>query len=45
MLEVHKNGVGVAGVYSKEIAKTKQNEVAIAARLANFPLQTKLEEE
>jgi len=45
MLEVHKNGVGVAGVYSKEIAKTKQNEVTIAARLANFPLQTKLEEE
>lgn len=45
MLAVHEKGSGVAGIYTKEIARTKQNEVAKAARAANFPLQTRLEEE
>ncbi|MGP1484726.1 MAG: ATP-dependent Clp protease adaptor ClpS [Campylobacter sp.] len=45
MLEVHKNGQGVAGIYTKDIAQTKQNEVRRAANAANFPLKTKLEEE
>lgn len=45
MLEVHCNGSGVCGIYSQEIALSKQKKVFEAAKLANFPLQTKVEEE
>ncbi|MCX2682423.1 ATP-dependent Clp protease adaptor ClpS [Campylobacter sp. MIT 21-1685] len=45
MLEVHCNGSGVCGVYTQEIALSKQKKVADAAKIANFPLQTRVEEE
>lgn len=45
MFKVHKTGSGVAGIYIKEIAKTKQNAVINAAKEANFPLKCILEEE
>ncbi|MBO7369639.1 MAG: ATP-dependent Clp protease adaptor ClpS [Campylobacter sp.] len=45
MFKVHKTGSGVAGIYIKEIAKTKQNAVIKAAKEAGFPLQCILEEE
>ncbi|MBQ7271665.1 MAG: ATP-dependent Clp protease adaptor ClpS, partial [Campylobacter sp.] len=45
MFKVHKTGSGVAGIYIKEIAKTKQKAVLTAAKEANFPLQCIIEEE
>jgi ATP-dependent Clp protease adaptor protein ClpS len=38
MLHVHQRGVGVAGVYTKEIAEAKVQEVMHAAEQAEFPL-------
>lgn len=45
MLKVHNAGSGVAGIYIKEIAKTKQNAVIKMANDAGFPLKCVLEEE
>lgn len=45
MLEVHLNGSGICGVYTQEIALSKQKKVSDAAKLANFPLQSRVEEE
>ncbi len=45
MLEVHLNGSGICGIYTQEIALSKQKQVANASKLANFPLQTRIEEE
>ncbi len=45
MLEVHLNGSGICGIYTQEIALSKQKKVSDAAKLANFPLQTRVEEE
>ncbi|ASM35042.1 ATP-dependent Clp protease adaptor protein ClpS [Campylobacter sputorum subsp. bubulus] len=45
MLKVHNEGSAVCGIYTKEIALSKQNEVSIAAKNASYPLQTILEEE
>ncbi|EAI8831720.1 ATP-dependent Clp protease adaptor ClpS [Campylobacter coli] len=45
MLEVHLNGSGICGVYTQEIALSKQKKVSDVAKLANFPLQTRVEEE
>ena len=45
MLEVHHNGSGVCGIFTEEIALSKQKQVAIAAKNANYPLQTRIEEE
>lgn len=38
MLSIHKSGVGVAGVYSYEIAETKASKVKILAKEAEYPL-------
>ncbi|MBM0637151.1 ATP-dependent Clp protease adaptor ClpS [Campylobacter sp. VicNov18] len=45
MLEIHHNGSGVCGIYTQEIALSKQKKVIDTAKMANFPLQTKVEEE
>ena len=45
MLQVHKTGSGVAGMYSFEIAEAKAVETTNLARTNGFPLQIKLEEE
>lgn len=45
MLKVHNEGSAICGIYTKEIAMSKQNEVDIASKNASYPLQTILEEE
>ena len=44
MLHVHKNGIGVAGVYSYEIAETRIAQVETLAREHEFPLRCSMEE-
>jgi len=44
MLHVHKNGVGVAGVYTYEVAETRTRQVEELARQHEFPLRSSLEE-
>ena len=39
MLKIHLDGRGVCGVYSKDVAATKVNQVGEAARHAGHPLQ------
>ena len=43
MLHVHRNGVGVAGVYTYEVAETKVAIVDAVARQHEFPLKCTLE--
>tara|TARA_Y100001947_G_scaffold99646_1_gene85141 strand:+ start:75 stop:413 length:339 start_codon:yes stop_codon:yes gene_type:complete len=43
MLHVHRNGVGVAGVYSYEIAETKLRKTTDMARKFDFPLRCTME--
>jgi ATP-dependent Clp protease adaptor protein ClpS len=45
MLQVHKTGVGLCGVYTFEIAETKVAQVMAAARQAQHPLQCTMEKE
>lgn len=45
MLEVHKAGKGIAGIYPYDIAATKTRTAQTRARAAGFPLQISLEEE
>jgi len=45
MLHVHKNGKGLAGVYTKDIAETRINIVHELARKNNFPLKCEMEKE
>jgi len=45
MLGVHRQGVGVAGVYTYEIAEDKVAKVTELARASQFPLLCTLEEE
>ena len=44
MMQVHRQGRGVAGVYPWEIAETKVDTVVAMARDAGFPLRAALEE-
>ncbi len=39
MLDVHKNGKGLCGVYPYEIAETKVHQVKVRARESGFPLK------
>jgi len=43
MLSVHYNGIGVCGIYTKEIAETKVHIVHERARNAGFPLRASYE--
>lgn len=45
MLHVHKRGVGLAGVYTHEVAETKVKQVMRAARQNQHPLQCTMEKE
>jgi ATP-dependent Clp protease adaptor protein ClpS len=44
MLDVHKKGVGVCGVYTYDIASTKVSVVHNMAKRREFPLKCSLEE-
>ena len=39
MLDVHQKGKGVAGIYSKDIADTKAQQVCDLAQSAEYPLK------
>jgi ATP-dependent Clp protease adaptor protein ClpS len=43
MLHIHQRGVGVAGVYTYEVAETKVATVMELAEKAEFPLQCTME--
>lgn len=45
MLQVHFKGVGVAGVYAREVAETKVREVTDEARAQGMPLLLSTEAE
>lgn len=45
MLSVHRNGVGVAGVYSREVAETKVSTTHQLAKEHEFPLKLSIEPE
>ena len=44
MLHVHKHGVGVAGVYTREVAESRIAQVEALARSHDFPLRCSMEE-
>lgn len=44
MLKVHRTGIGVCGIYTREVAETRVNQVIRAARDAGFPLKCTMEE-
>jgi ATP-dependent Clp protease adaptor protein ClpS len=44
MLHVHKNGLGVAGVYPREVAEARVARVDSLAKDHEFPLRTSMEE-
>lgn len=45
MLEVHKKGAGIAGVYTLEVAEMKVMQVNQFARMNEYPLKSIMEEE
>ena len=45
MLDIHKNGKGIAGIYPFDIAETKLRQIIKHARKEEYPLQAKLESE
>ncbi len=44
MLHIHKRGIGVAGIYTYEVAETKVAHVLTLAEKADFPLKCTMEE-
>ena len=44
MLKVHREGMGVCGVYPRDVATTKVQQVAAYARKHQHPLQCVMEE-
>lgn len=44
MLAVHREGLGMCGVFTAEVAETKVDTVHSMARAAGFPLRASLEE-
>lgn len=43
MLNVHKTGMGIAGVYPREVAELKQEQTTSAARTQKYPLVVTIE--
>jgi ATP-dependent Clp protease adaptor protein ClpS len=43
MMQVHREGSGIAGIYAHEVAETKVATVVDLAREAGFPLQATME--
>ena len=44
MLHVHKSGIGVAGVYTREVAESRIAQVEALARAHEYPLRCSMEE-
>lgn len=44
MLQVHRDGVGIAGVFTRDVAATKVEQVLSYARQHQHPLQCVMEE-
>lgn len=44
MLKVHREGMGICGVYPRDVASTKVQQVAAYARKHQHPLQCVMEE-
>lgn len=44
MLHVHQHGIGVAGVYTREVAESRVTQVEALARAQEFPLRCSMEE-
>ncbi len=45
MWHAHREGLGLCGIYNREIAETKVEAVSVLARENSFPLKTTMEEE
>jgi ATP-dependent Clp protease adaptor protein ClpS len=45
MMNVHKKGKGLCGIYTHEIAETKVMQVRVKAKDNGFPLKATMEEE
>ena len=45
MLNVHRKGIGICGVYTYEVSETKVNIVHVLARENGFPLKCTMEKE
>lgn len=43
-MAIHQKGIGVAGVYTKEIATQKANETMKAAKMYSHPLKASIKE-
>ena len=43
MLAVHHHGSAIVGVYTRDVAETKSEQVVEAARISEYPLQCALE--
>src|SRR5207249_10729801 len=44
MLNVHREGMGICGIYPKDVATTKVEQVVVYARKHQHPLQCVMEE-
>ena len=45
MLEIHHKGVGICGVYTRDVAETKAELVTTMSRRNEYPLQCRVEKE
>ena len=45
MLNVHRKGIGICGIYTYEVSETKVNIVHVLARENGFPLKCTMEKE
>lgn len=43
MLEIHNNGIGLAGIYSLELAELKAEQTTSIARGLKYPLTVSIE--